>query len=54
MRGNPHAGFGRGTLEKDRKAPRQRPTSPLWDTDFGAAFVKIGSYFPYPVKVWLL
>ena len=26
--GNPHAGFGRGTPEKGRKAPRQRPTSP--------------------------
>ena len=28
MIGNDHAGFGRGALEKDRKAPRQRPTSP--------------------------
>jgi hypothetical protein len=26
----------------------------VWDTDFGPAFVKIGSYFPCPVKVWLL
>jgi len=25
----------------------------VWDDDFGPAFVKIGSYFPYPVKVWL-
>ena len=25
----------------------------VWDTDFGPGFVKIGSYFPYPVKVWL-
>jgi hypothetical protein len=25
----------------------------VWDEDFGSAFVKIGSYFPYPVKVWL-
>jgi hypothetical protein len=25
----------------------------VWDEDFGPAFVKIGSYFPYPVKVWL-
>jgi hypothetical protein len=25
----------------------------VWDVDFGPAFVKIGSYFPYPVKVWL-
>ena len=25
----------------------------LWDEQFGPAFVKIGSYFPYPVKVWL-
>src|SRR5664279_1554776 len=29
--GNRHAGFGRGTLEKGRKAPRQRPTSPSVD-----------------------
>ena len=27
MIGNGHAGFGRGALEKGRKAPRQRPTS---------------------------
>jgi hypothetical protein len=25
----------------------------LWDDQFGPAFVKIGSYFPYPIKVWL-
>jgi hypothetical protein len=25
----------------------------VWDDDFGPAFVKIGSYFPYPIKVWL-
>jgi hypothetical protein len=25
----------------------------VWDDDFGPAFIKIGSYFPYPVKVWL-
>lgn len=25
----------------------------LWDEDFGPAFIKICSYFPYPVKVWL-
>ncbi len=25
----------------------------VWDEEFGPAFVKIGSYFPYPVKVWL-
>jgi len=24
----------------------------LWDVDFGPAFIKITSYFPYPVKVW--
>jgi hypothetical protein len=24
----------------------------VWDDDFGPAFVKIGSYFPYPIKVW--
>jgi hypothetical protein len=25
----------------------------LWDADFGAAFIKICAYFPYPVKVWV-
>lgn len=25
----------------------------LWDADFGPAFIKITSYFPYPIKVWL-
>ena len=25
----------------------------LWDVDFGPAFIKICSYFPYPIKVWL-
>ena len=25
----------------------------LWDADFGPAFIKVCSYFPYPAKVWL-
>ena len=25
----------------------------LWDVDFGPAFIKICTYFPYPIKVWL-
>ena len=25
----------------------------LWDSDFGPAFVKVCSYFPYPIKVWV-
>lgn len=25
----------------------------LWDTEFGPGFVKICSYFPYPIKVWV-
>jgi hypothetical protein len=25
----------------------------LWDDDFGPAFIKICSYFPYPAKIWL-
>ncbi len=25
----------------------------LFDTDFGPAFIKICSYFPYPIKVWI-
>ena len=25
----------------------------LWDTDFGPAFAKICTYFPYPAKIWI-
>ena len=25
----------------------------LWDEDFGAAFIKVCAYFPYPAKVWV-
>ncbi|WP_448072474.1 hypothetical protein [Georgenia yuyongxinii] len=25
----------------------------LWDDDFGAAFIKVCAYFPYPMKIWL-
>ena len=25
----------------------------LWDADFGAAFIKVCAYFPYPIKVWV-
>ncbi|HSU35638.1 MAG TPA: hypothetical protein VLJ88_08255 [Propionibacteriaceae bacterium] len=25
----------------------------LWDLDFGPAFIKVCTYFPYPAKVWL-
>src|SRR6476619_840835 len=25
----------------------------VWDADFGSAFIKICTYFPYPIKVWL-
>lgn len=25
----------------------------LWDVDFGPAFIKICTYFPYPAKIWL-
>jgi hypothetical protein len=25
----------------------------LWDDGFGAAFIKICAYFPYPIKVWV-
>lgn len=25
----------------------------VWDEDFGAGFIKICAYFPYPAKVWL-
>jgi hypothetical protein len=25
----------------------------LWDADFGPGFIKVCSYFPYPIKVWV-
>ena len=25
----------------------------LWDGDFGAAFIKVCAYFPYPAKIWV-
>jgi hypothetical protein len=25
----------------------------VWDLDFGPAFIKVCTYFPYPIKVWL-
>ena len=25
----------------------------LWDEDFGAAFIKVCAYFPYPAKIWV-
>jgi hypothetical protein len=45
--GAPHFGWGRA----DRRVTCFYFY--LFDVDFGPAFVKIGSYFPYPVKVWV-
>ncbi len=25
----------------------------IWDADFGAAFIKVCAYFPYPGKIWI-
>ena len=25
----------------------------LWDTQMGGAFIKVSSYFPYPMKIWI-
>src|SRR5664279_3069969 len=25
----------------------------LWDSEFGPGFVKVATYFPYPMKVWV-
>ena len=35
------------------QAPRRRPTDTLWDADFGPAFVKVCTYCPWPIKVWV-
>ena len=45
--GAPHFGWGRA----DRRVTCYYFY--VFDEEFGAGFVKIGSYFPYPVKVWL-
>jgi hypothetical protein len=45
--GSPHFGWGRA----DRRVSCFYFY--LWDADFGPAFIKICSYFPYPVKIWL-
>ncbi|MFT4165239.1 MAG: hypothetical protein QM650_08350 [Microlunatus sp.] len=45
--GAPHFGWGRA---------ERRVTCYyfyLWDEQFGPGFIKIGSYLPYPIKVWL-
>jgi hypothetical protein len=45
--GYPHFTFGRA----------QRRVSCvyfyLWDTDMGGAFIKVCTYFPYPMKIWV-
>src|SRR5664279_1808327 len=33
--------------------PRQRPTSALWDPEWGGAFWKTNAYAPYPIWIWL-
>jgi len=56
MRGNSHVRFGSGGAGKGSaltQTPRWRPTDTIWDIDFGSAFIKICTYFPYPIKVWL-
>jgi hypothetical protein len=51
--GNGHAGFGRRTLEKGRKAPRPRPTSAVLDPVMGPMSVRVASYFPFNVTCYL-
>ena len=52
MIGNGHAGFGRGTLEKGRKAPRPRPTSAVLDPVMGPMSVRVATYFPFNVTCY--
>jgi hypothetical protein len=51
--GNGHAGFGRGTLEKDQKAPRSRPTSSIWDADWGHITIKLAGHPPFLAQIIL-
>ena len=45
--GAPHFGWGRA----DRRVTCYYFY--VWDEQFGPGFIKIGSYLPYPIKVWL-
>jgi hypothetical protein len=47
----PIGGGGRG--KRTARAPRLRPTSAVQDREWGPAFIKIGSYLPYAVRVCL-
>jgi hypothetical protein len=51
--GNGHAGFGRGTLEKDQKVPRQCPTSAILDPDWGHITIKMAGHPPFGAQVIL-
>ena len=53
MTGNGHAGFGRRTLEKDRKAPRPRPTSAIVDPDWGHITIKMAGHPPFGAQIIL-
>ena len=46
---------GSGVMFTFRKADRRVTCFYfyLWDLDFGPAFIKVCTYFPYPAKVWL-
>ena len=43
----------RGFVLQGRPAGDVCLYSMSWDVDFGPAFIKVCTYFPYPTKVWL-
>ena len=50
---NGHTGFGRGAPEKDRKAPRQRPTSALSFRDVEELMAERGVQVSYEsIRRW--
>jgi len=42
-----------GGAGKGPSVPRLRPTSTLWDPEWGPAFWKTNAYAPYPIWLWL-
>jgi hypothetical protein len=51
--GNGHAGCGRGALEKGRDGTSPASYLIILDPEFGAGFIKLCTYCPWPGKVWL-
>jgi len=51
---NGHGGFGKRFGETGWLKDRYRAPNRLrWDASFGPAFIKVCTYCPWPVKIWV-